>query len=572
MHVRRTTGIGLVMLLLVVGLGTSGSEAAPESDKTPVVTGKIAADEKFTVWTQHGLRKVQRMPRPERIRNMEKVNGVRISAAANERASFQVIVTPHGYRRRNQAPITYPVQKLQVSSLNGPDGEKISSDNINVRVVGYINGVHPDVLFPKDAFKSVPDRQNYNLWITVSVPPERPAGDYTGSLNLTVGHKQFTHGDNIPAGIEKHQFEIPFTVHVWDFKLPKRTHVWPNHFSINGGGGELTDRYPVEEIERLKKDLFKKFAARRISPRVIMPGQAPDGQKLEYFLKWAQWWVDRGLYLGRMGDSHARIPISEPYLTALRERGWMDRILTKIGGDESYTPPHTRKRKQAERLEKIAPDLKRLATFNGLYFKDPGPERKLNSLRKAAPAVDVFSINPGVVYPYPKVVEFLKKKDHEMSWYIHHHLKVEEPAIKLRAFFWKMWKENVRMMTLWATCLWERGDITTKNAPRGFTVVSDRLGIGNGTLFWPTEDNVSPSIRSDIIRDGIEDFEYHWLLRKISRNTDLSDTLKQKVNQALNVPPAVVKDFFRTANDPTNILEQRSRVARLIETVKQSKE
>ncbi len=538
-----------------------------------VRTGMAAKDSAFLVWTEHALRKVDRRPDLDELRSMETVDATEVAAARNEGVSFQIVVSPRADRRMNQSPIRYPVKQIEPTTLEGPDDATIAKDRIDLHTVGYINGVHPDVLFPLTRQAAVPDRENYNLWVTVHIPKNIPPGDYRGTVRLTLGVKRYSHGNNILEKTEKRTYEVPFVVHVWDFALPDRTHVWTQLFTIEGGGGELTDWYAADRRPALKKALFKEYAERRISAEFITPRrveEVPKEKRRAYYMKWAEWWVDRGLFLGRIPCRNRKradaAACFDRYVDALRSRGWLDRAYARLPSDEGFYlgGDGAKANLQAGKLwKKLEPDLQRHMTFDGLYYKDTEPTKKLKTLRAFDPAVDIWSINPAVYLPYPKVADYLENR--EVSWYIHHHMKVAEPAVNLRLFFWKMWKRGVSQCTLWATCLWKRSRFDTWKAQRGFGVDPGFLGTGNGTLFWPGKEAVLPSIRADLIRDGIEDYEMHRRLRKLLANKKLDDAFAKRARRALAVPPEVVRSFFEFTDEPSALLRQRARVARLIE-------
>ena len=71
-------------------------------------------------------------------------------------------------------------------------------------------GRWPDPLLPKDTF-DLAANTTQPVWITVAVPKDVPAGDYTGVVRLVAGGKRL--------------WQQPLTVHVWDFSLPEESHV-----------------------------------------------------------------------------------------------------------------------------------------------------------------------------------------------------------------------------------------------------------------------------------------------------------------------------------------------------------
>ena len=104
------------------------------------------------------------------------------------------------------------------------------------------------------------------------------------------------------------------------------------------------------------------------------------------------------------------------------------------------------------------------------------------------------------------------------------------------------------------------------------TPVGTKAYWGNGDgrfLYPPNRDNDRKqkfldgpvnSIRWEILRDGIEDYEYFALLREL---------LKSKPDAAaealLKVPPSVFTDMTHFNTDPSPLLQHREKLARAIE-------
>ena len=121
--------------------------------------------------------------------------------------------------------------EVEISDLKGPEGASIAAENVTWNQVGYIEtkkptykvrhvGLWPDPLLPpapldvkKGAFESV--------WLTVYVPPDSKAGDYTGRVKIA------------PKNAEAR--EVPLKLHVWDFALPEKLSL-VSAFGLNGMG------------------------------------------------------------------------------------------------------------------------------------------------------------------------------------------------------------------------------------------------------------------------------------------------------------------------------------------------
>lgn len=306
----------------------------------------------------------------------------------------------------------------------------------------------------------------------------------------------------------------------------------------------------------------------------------------DYYFAWAQWWVDRGLSIGRVPfrgtDPERAEAFFAVYIDELRRRGWLDRTWARLPGDEGYSHGSDRAIENIAAglmWKRLAPDLRTHMTFNGLYWQHTNEQYKLDTLKDFARATDIYSINRGTYMPFRKLREFLA--DREVSWYHHWHMGIDQPAVEIRAFLWSMWQQDVDQTTLWRTNLWQRSDTDTRPAPRGFSY--DSRWFGNATLLWPGERRILPSIRADLIRDGIEDWEYHRLLEQLftriveeheprGREGVIPRDLYYDASYAIDVPGHIVDAGRSVTDDPAALLRQRREVAELILSLKELKE
>jgi hypothetical protein len=104
-------------------------------------------------------------------------------------------------------------------------------------------------------------------------------------------------------------------------------------------------------------------------------------------------------------------------------------------------------------------------------------------------------------------------------------------------------------------------------------------GNGDGRFLYPprrdpntatTPDLDGPinSIRWENLRDGMEDYEYFWLLDQEVKRLEAAKgdaKLIAEGKQLLVVPPEVSKDLTHFTTDPRPMLEHREKIARMIE-------
>ena len=104
-------------------------------------------------------------------------------------------------------------------------------------------------------------------------------------------------------------------------------------------------------------------------------------------------------------------------------------------------------------------------------------------------------------------------------------------------------------------------------------------GNGDGRFIYPPEaaadanldqpvlEGPVDSIRWEMLRDGIEDYEYLAILKRLiqTHKTKLSSNQHQQYTELLKVPESITKDMTHFTKDPTPIEEQRYKVAQAIE-------
>jgi hypothetical protein len=124
------------------------------------------------------------------------------------------------------------------------------------------------------------------------------------------------------------------------------------------------------------------------------------------------------------------------------------------------------------------------------------------------------------------------------------------------------------------------GYVSGYSTPRG---VRRHWGNGDGRFIYPPlaaavpgksgpEPVIAPpvsSIRWEMIREGVEDYEYLYLLRELidKNRSRLSENEIDRFEALLDVPPAITTDMTTFTTDPAPIYPHRRAVAEAIETL-----
>ncbi len=150
-----------------------------------------------------------------------------------------------------------------------------------------------------------------------------------------------------------------------------------------------------------------------------------------------------------------------------------------------------------------------------------------------------------------------------------------------RVLFWQAYKAGATGFLYWSAAMWEgltRPEDSTEIQIGGIDIrkhisYSKYKTNGDGLLAYPADGlMLRPSIRLEIIRDGIEDYEYLTLLKKLVGEVSLIDNLTdaqksslEQAKQLLTVPDDVTVDFTNYTSDSSAILKQRQLIADAID-------
>jgi hypothetical protein len=170
---------------------------------------------------------------------------------------------------------------------------------------------------------------------------------------------------------------------------------------------------------------------------------------------------------------------------------------------------------------------------------------------------------------------------------------IDHPGTELRLWPWQSWQYGVSGILVWATTYWSsplaypEPDVQDPWAdpmswvsgygnPVGYW---SPWGNGDGRFFYPPRrdpnDSAVPNLDGPInstrwenLRDGMEDYEYLWLLSQAVAQAEAGQADAELLRQAralLTVPPQISRDLTHFTTDPRPILDQRDRIATLIE-------
>ncbi len=537
----------------------------------------FSADKNATVWWAEGTYKIfkaQKIP-------SAKSAAVKISCAKNEYEPFQLVI----HTAQDLKGI-----KISIVDLANKKGGVISKENIAINRVGYVNietpsdgwgwkGLWPDPLPEYHEPFDANGGENKLLWFTVYVPKDAAAGIYHGVIKISADGMKVV--------------SIPLELKVYDFTLPDETHTKTAY-----GVGLSNEYHKLESLED-KRNVFNKyltlFKTHRLSPydpfyfypvkrdinceteEVSLDFTEFDEAGKKYFdgYKFNSYrvdWVDGELcghkaFTTDYNRLHKKI--YEKFAAHLKEKGWLERTYS-YWIDEPPFDAWGHVKDGMRLLKENVPSLKRLLTLNAQF-----PVPMLYG------SVDIWC---PIFFLYSKRrADMRKKKGEEIWWYVCTAPRapwpnnfIDHQAINHRIRFWMMQKFHVDGDLYWSTTYWAQNPWKT-----AMSSSSDGYMYGNGDgrlLYPPKEDALDKpvfdapvtSIRFEMLREGLEDREYFWLLeQEINRQKEKGNKkLAKKGEDALGLIDSLVTGLTGFEKDPLKLYEARNKMAETIEEMK----
>jgi len=170
-------------------------------------------------------------------------------------------------------------------------------------------------------------------------------------------------------------------------------------------------------------------------------------------------------------------------------------------------------------------------------------------------------------------------------------LFIDHPGTELRVWLWQTWQRKIVGTLVWETNYWTSSAAYPDQPqnpyedPMGWTSgystpagAKRPWGNGDGRFIYPplaaADANPSgpvlegpvDSIRWEMLRDGIEDYEYLAMLRRLieAKRSKLSASQRASYAALLEVPAEITKNMTTFTTDPAPIEEHRNRIARAI--------
>lgn len=252
------------------------------------------------------------------------------------------------------------------------------------------------------------------------------------------------------------------------------------------------------------------------------------------------------------------------------------------------------------------------------WFDEPDPKdyafvnNGFAKLKAAAPGIDRMlteQVEPGLIGGPNIWCPVSPRYDHESAeqrraegesfwWYVCTGPKapwctlfIDHPGTELRVWLWQTWQRKIAGILVWQTNYWT-SSAAYPDAPQnpyadpmgwrsGYSTPAGEKrpwGNGDGRFIYPplaaadakpagpVLDGPVDSIRWEMLRDGIEDYEYFVMLKRLieTKGRTLSTDKKARYSALLQVPKDVTENMTVFTKDPAPIEEHRDRLARAI--------
>ncbi len=527
--------------------------------------------ENVQVWAVPAEQKVRPKDKPETtnlVWSGEKKQ-ITVSGAGNEHVPFQVVISapvPEGWKPK--APDGF---FITVSDLTSSAGKVIPQKQVSLFLEHYIQiyamsspvgatGYWPDALAPlKESFSMQAQYAvvgNRPVWVDITIPTGSTAGKYSGKITV------FKDGNILET--------LDLQLEVYNFSLPEQTHLI-TYFNISKGElGRLYNKPASNpEIEQLSQSYFDLLFTHRLEtwfneplvPEFTLKGENVElkfnDQRYDYYmnkLKTKRVILESGPHelvsqIKAEPFSPTFNKIVKSYLSAVdsyfRKNGWTDRLVINSPIDEPNTKKDYEETRQwAMLVHEAAPGVHFLATESPV---SDNPE--WGTFRGY---VDNFCVH-GNTLNDPKVKQALleeQAKGGEATWYIscdqaypQPNYFIDAPAMDPVMVPWITARYHMNGILYWAANFWNQTPdpwLDPVTYISGFDCSGGWVLNGEGSLIYPGDHTktytgqpnvIGPvsSIRLELLREGIEDYEYLWKLKDLGDTAFAESTINNMV-------------------------------------------
>ncbi len=523
---------------------------------------------------------LQKIRREGPLTGYEIIRKISLDAAQDEAESFQIVVLPNGKALRGVT-----VEAKPLVGENAGQSAPVTWQRVEYVETGpgpypaeYV-GWWPDPLFPAAPFDVAAD-QRQPLWFTVNVPPDAKPGAYKGQITIRHGATTVA----VPVDLRVRNFRIPrpgTLAAPFGLYLPHLAKWW---------FGKEHLKMPVEKFVQWCRFMGEyRLSPKNISREYVTQTQDAGGLRVDLSILHrtvvplaAKYYPPYSYNLFRTptGPQIGKIPTAtDPDKAAEAVKAWVQEwkrqgLPDKVyiyGYDEPLPGHYPFLREAYKRIREVAPEYPIMQTIG-----DPSP-------RELVGLVDIWCpLSSRADSPFYAD----RRKAGETLWtYVccgprppHANFFVDQPAVDHRVLFWQVRQLGATGLLYWCICFWDglpsaaSGGPCFPDAPirlKDHCTFRDYKVNGDGILVYPGRDMTPwPSLRLEVIRDGIEDYECLAMLSRLvekAKAQGVEAALVQQAEALCAVPESISKTMTDYVKDPRVLLEQRGRINDMIE-------
>ena len=524
----------------------------------------------------------------------EMTDTIKVFGIRGETLSGQLIINTR--KKLNNVQVEVSSLTLQNSSLSIP------SDRVEWNFVGSIPlsenapnqppqvltraapALFPDYLMEERQI-SLNKNTSKSIWLTIHVPQSIDAGEYMGHISVIGDQENKT---------------LPLSLKIYPLNLPEDRHLkiaeWysTGHFEDLHG---VKEKYSEEWFDILKAYAENMAEHRQnvfqVPMNSIVIHLSPNGEFLFDFSRFDQiakvfWdtgkmdyletgeltrfgekvWFDTEIEFKEFTIINDRdgkemkmtglelIPQLFPVFEShLRQKGWLDKTLFHV--KDEPTLRNVRSWKEASSLiNRYAPDLIRIDAIETTFLFD--------EIEIAIPKLDYLDA-------WYDVYEKAARDGTELWFYTvgiyqasgYPNKTIDMPLIDNRILHWLNYKYDLKGFLHWGWNQWTENPFEATG-----------MHIGDGWHVYPKKDGVLNSLRWEQMRNGLQDYEFFWMLE--NKIQDLKDSLGSRFSwidpkqRGKEIVGEVVKDLLEHNGDPRVLYHAKKEVIKEILDFNQS--
>jgi hypothetical protein len=485
---------------------------------------RLYEDGNFAIWYDNAVNKVYRDVNESPVPEYD-ANCVLIKAAKNEYEPFQLVITPSE---------AWQGVQLEFSDLAGAG--TIAKENFSYYRVEYVDvnqttqklgigrlGWTPDPL-PPEPNSELKSTQNNPFWICLYIPEDANAGMYTGRIDIR--------RDGVVI-----EPNVAIEVEVWDFNIPSG-----RSLSIHGllGDSLRLGGYVKRNVAVLENIAEHRFSS-TFGPDILMTIDREANLvtiDTNTFDVMGQYCIDE------LGFNSIRFPCTDflahdgshkwpadanwrgiPYFSDevnnvldpefvdlysqmitqvsqhLKSKGWLKyafvKIVDELDGDDSIE----KTAKVMELIKGIDPNIKTSWTGSTV------PERLWDCVSYWVVHSDDYDAG---------VHQARQAAGDDFLIYNNAVMLIDYHYMRVRSFYWYMWSHKPRYVGnyFWGLNKWKDHNAPWEDPMQAFPKFN-----GEGCLLYPArdanEDPIVNSIRWELFRESLEDYEYLLILEEL---------------------------------------------------------